>query len=235
MLAERAYTLARERGGRVPYTVVREVTENLLHAAFSDVVVSILDDGATIRFSDRGPGIADKDRAFLPGFTTADNGMRRYIRGVGSGLPIVRESVGFSGGFVEVEDNLGAGTVVTINVPCSAAVAAPGAGGIEALVAEPASVESGPHQQETSASAADVEFLDEAVPVLGVRQKQVLSLVMEMGCLGPTIVSRELKVGLSTAYRDLAFLEEAGLLSADSTGKRVLTDKGIDYLDALTA
>ena len=55
----------------MPYSVIQELIENLLHAYFRDVVITILDNGQTIRISDHGPGVDDKDRAFQPGFTTA--------------------------------------------------------------------------------------------------------------------------------------------------------------------
>jgi Fe2+ or Zn2+ uptake regulation protein len=45
------------------------------------------------------------------------------------------------------------------------------------------------------------------------------------------VVSRELNVGVATAYRDLAFLEESGLIAADETGKRTLTDFGVACLE----
>jgi DNA-binding IclR family transcriptional regulator len=54
---------------------------------------------------------------------------------------------------------------------------------------------------------------------------------MELGAVGPSAVSRELGVGLSTAYRDLSTLESAGLIASDETGKRVLTPLGISSLD----
>ncbi|TLM98470.1 MAG: HTH domain-containing protein [Actinobacteria bacterium] len=70
-------------------------------------------------------------------------------------------------------------------------------------------------------------------PRLTTRQKQALALVMENGTAGPSLISRELGVGISTAYRDLAALEEAGLIDADG-GKRTLSDAGLSYLDNLT-
>jgi hypothetical protein len=116
-LAEKTYHHCREQGGQVPYTVIREVIENLLHAYFRDVVITILDGGQMIRIADHGPGVEDKERAFLPGFTTARAPHRRYIRGVGSGLPIARESLQFLRGVLTVEDNLGGGAVFTIHLP----------------------------------------------------------------------------------------------------------------------
>lgn len=115
-LAARTYDYARERGGRIPYVVIREVVENLIHAYFEGAVISILDDGNTIRISDQGPGIADKAKAVLPGFTTATPEMRRYIKGVGSGLPVAKEHLEFLGGAIAIEENLSSGTVVTLTV-----------------------------------------------------------------------------------------------------------------------
>ena len=116
-LAEKTYNSCREQGGQVPFTVIQELIENLLHAAFRDVVVTILDNGQTIRISDHGPGVDEKERAFLPGFTTATAQQRRLVRGVGSGLPIAREALQFLRGVLTVEDNLGGGAVFTIKLP----------------------------------------------------------------------------------------------------------------------
>ena len=114
-IATRVHQLTGEAGGTLPYTVVREVAENLIHAGFAEPVISILDGGATVRFADQGPGIPEKDRALLPGYTTAHGGMKAYIRGVGSGFPIVRDFLSISGGALMIEDNLGCGSVVTIS------------------------------------------------------------------------------------------------------------------------
>jgi signal transduction histidine kinase len=128
-LAEKTYHYCREQGGQVPYSVIQELIENLLHAYFRDVVITILDNGQTIRISDHGPGVDDKDRVFLPGFTTASAYQRQIIRGVGSGLPLARESLQFLRGLLTVEDNLGSGAVFTIKMP-SVAEAQPAAAGV---------------------------------------------------------------------------------------------------------
>ena len=200
-LASRTYNIARERGGTIPYTIIREVSENLIHAGFREVVVTILDNGSTVRFADQGPGIADKEKVFLPGFSTATAEMKGIIRGVGSGLPIVRETLTFAGGTIRIDDNLGAGTVVTL---CGARPAEP--------------VE----------SEATAEL---SVPRLSDRQKHALSMILELGSAGPSALSRELDVGVATAYRDLAVLEAAGLIAADQTGKRRLTEFGVSCLE----
>jgi len=216
-LASRIYELAREQGGEVPYTAIREVTENFIHADFKEPVVSVMDRGTTIRFADQGPGIDDKERALQPGFTSASSAMKRYIRGVGSGLPIVREYLTYSGGTLRVDDNLGGGAVITLITRPSLSVAEP------------------PRSSAQKPLLAEQPALLETTParILTTRQKQVLALVMESGSAGPSLISRELAVGLSTAYRDLAQLEEIGLIAADEAGKRSLTEQGTALLDDL--
>jgi len=107
----------------LPALAVREVIENLVHARFRDALVSVLDDGRTLRVSDGGPGIADKARAMEPGFTTADDETRRVVRGVGCGLPLAAGLLAERGGSLELADNLAGGTVATLAAP--AADAAP--------------------------------------------------------------------------------------------------------------
>lgn len=219
-IASRTFSCAREGGGDIPYTVIREVAENFIHADFCEPVVSILDSGRMIRFADQGPGIADKDRAVLPGFTTATRRMKHVIRGVGSGLPIVNDYLAVSGGSLEIDDNLGLGTVVTITSRA------------KPRAAYSAEVPAGSRTAEETTGPVEQSSV---FPPLSTRQKQVLSLVLEMGEVGPTIVSRELSVALSTAYRDLAYLEHNGLIESDTSGKRVLTPEGSSYLDSLFA
>lgn len=213
-LAAQTYSVVRELDGNLPYTVIREIVENLIHAHFREPVISVLDGGTTVRFSDQGPGIPDKERAMLPGYTTASVEMKDLIRGVGSGLPLVREFLRHEGGSLALEDNLGSGTVVTLKMTGSV-LSPPG--------------------EDARNDDSDTELMDglSLLPRLSTRQKRVLSLVLECGEVGPTLVSKELTVGLSTAYRDLASLEEYGLISSGEAGKRTTTDLGIAYLDSL--
>jgi len=92
--------------------------------------------------------------------------------------------------------------------------------------------------QPLEVSAPAFTLSDASLPVAGprlsTRQKQVLALVMESGTAGPSMVAKELGVAISTAYRDLASLEDLGLISADG-GKRQLTDDGMSYLNGLIA
>ena len=226
----RVYELAREQGGSVPYTAIREVTENFIHADFAEPVVSVLDGGTTIRFADQGPGISDKERAVMPGFTTASGDMKRYIRGVGSGLPIVRDYLSVSGGSLLIEDNLGGGSVVTLY---SRRTGESGRAGLFSVL----SLGPPPRLRERAGSRTpdDQDVPTEPAsrqPRLSTRQKQVLALVMESGSAGPSLVAKELGCGVSTAYRDLASLEDLGLICSDG-GKRTLTDQGLSCFDHL--
>lgn len=107
--------LAKEQGGSIPFMVIREIVENFIHAYFKAPTITILDDGNTIRFSDQGPGIKEKDLALEYGTTSATEEMRHYIRGVGSGLPYAQQYMEDKGGSLEIEDNIAGGTVVTIS------------------------------------------------------------------------------------------------------------------------
>lgn len=110
------YRSMKEQGGALSLMVIRELVENFIHAHFTEPIVSILDNGNTIRFADQGPGINDKERAFEFGVTSANRSMKRYIRGTGAGLPMVQQYLENAGGAISIEDNLGAGTVVTVTI-----------------------------------------------------------------------------------------------------------------------
>jgi hypothetical protein len=209
-LSSRTYNYARERGGKIPFIVIREIVENLIHALFQDAVVTVMDDGNTIRISDHGPGVRDKERAFLPGFTTATREIRQFIKGVGSGLPVAREQLAFLGGAISIEDNLDQGTVVTLRVSPTPAGAAP-------LLPAPAA------QPDPSRLLSRIND----------RQRKVLLLIAELGSAGPTTIAKELGVSISTAYRELDALEEVQLVASRGTGKRTLTEEGIAYLDTM--
>lgn len=246
-LAAKTYSFAHEKGGRLPYVAIKEIVENLLHADFQEAVISILPDGNTIRVSDQGPGIAEKERAFLPGFTTATADMKKIIRGVGSGLPIVKDSMQAVGGSVLVDDNLMRGCVVTVScLPQGAkgspsqpekhyARTGPGSpGGFQQPDRTPGppsadraladEMQSAEHGKEKVA----VEKFDD---IVSSRQRKVFMVVAERGEAGPSTIVKELDISLSTAYRDLVALEERGLVEpCDNTGKRRLTQHGMAYL-----
>lgn len=205
LLSVKTYQFSQEKGGAVPFTVIKEVVENLVHARFNEVIIAIFEDGNTIRIADQGPGINDKEKAFLPGFSTASAAMKKVIRGVGSGLPLAKEALSLVGGAILLEDNLRGGTVVTLKVPPK--------------------IEETPTKQPSGERELSVSLTG--------RQKRVVALVVELGLVGPSRVAEELKISPSSAYRDLLSLEKAGLVQTDAQGKRSLTAEGTDCLDAV--
>lgn len=107
--------LAKEQGGTIPFTIIREIVENFIHAYFIEPTITILDGGNTIRFCDQGPGIKEKEKALQFGTTSATDPMKHYIRGVGSGLPIAQQYMLDKGGSLTIQDNISSGTIVTIS------------------------------------------------------------------------------------------------------------------------
>ena len=94
--------LSHEQGGTIPFMVIREIVENFIHAYFQSPTITILDGGNTIRFSDQGPGIQEKDLALEYGTSSATEEMRQYIRGVGSGLPYAQQYMEDKGGSLTI-------------------------------------------------------------------------------------------------------------------------------------
>ena len=240
-------------GGLTP-EVIYELVSNLAHADFNSPVISILDGGNTIRVSDAGPGIPDKSAAMRPGFTSATSGLRSVIRGVGAGLPLVRSLVEPQGGFVVIDDNIGGGTVVTASVSDHSPnryspIAITSGPAVTAVQLAPQhSVSGPPGRPEGSAETSDDEtakllagappsvslITSSSATVRGVplsdRQREVLAVVADSLEAGPSTVSSLLDIPLSTAYRDLKFLEDRGLVSSLGGGKRQVTGMGLELL-----
>jgi hypothetical protein len=204
----------REAGGRVPEESIREVVENLIHAGYQGVVISVLEDGNVVRVSDKGPGVENKSRAMEFGFSGAAPGALGEIRGIGAGLGIARAAAEKVGGTVTIEDNIGGGTVATVSAEATETVTGEG---------EAASVP--PPQRR----------YPDGVPRMNIseRQQKALITVLECGEVGPSTVADRLEISVSTAYRDLSVLEEHGLVLADESGKRLISPLGRDLVEAI--
>lgn len=205
-IASLTYQHSQSMGGRIPYSVIREVSENFIHAQFKEVVVSILDKGDTIRFTDQGPGIKDKSLVQLPGVTSATEPMKQYIRGVGSGLPLVKDALSFNHGTITIEDNVNSGSVVTIS-----------------LVRHPASPGTTPPSETTPAK-------DRHTKITG-NDKLVLAALKE-GPAGVSAVSRETGISVSSVHNSFERLAQAGLV-AEEGKERYLTEQGVEKLEEL--
>ena len=202
-------------GGRAPEEALRELVENLIHAGFRGVVISVLEGGNVVRISDKGPGIENKTRAFEFGFSGATPEALREIRGVGAGLGLARAAAGKVGGTVTLEDNIGGGTVATVSVGETSQATDSG-------------------KLPTPPPAPQRKYPD-VVPKMNIseRQQKVLITVLECGEVGPSTVAGRLEISVSTAYRDLSVLEEHGLVTSAESGKRVITPLGRDLVEAI--
>ena len=198
-------------GGRVPEEALRELIENLVHAEFRGVVISVLEGGNVVRVSDKGPGIEYKERAFEFGFSGVKPEVVQEIRGVGAGLGIARTAAEKMGGTVTLEDNIGGGTVATVSM-------------LEAS-----------RRPSVDKPAASRKKYPDAVPKMNIseRQQKVLITVLECGEVGPSTVAERLEISVSTAYRDLSVLEEHGLVIGAESGKREITPLGRDLVEAI--
>lgn len=206
-------------GGKIPYGAIREVAENFIHARFTEVVVSILDGGNTIRFCDQGPGIESKDKATIPGFTSASENMKHYIRGVGSGLPLVKEYLDFSGGRIYIEDNIRQGSVVTMTLKQ------------EEPQAKPEPVAETPAQPPVVAAPPKPAV---QVPPLSDREVSAIILFAERGALGNKDIMEALGIAGSSANSTLKKLEQKNLIEVIANKKRTLTDFGFAVYEQIS-
>lgn len=209
-LTTTVYEQSKLVGGKIPYTLIREVSENFIHAQFREIVVSILDEGNTIRFADQGPGIAEKEKARKPGFSSAVEPMKAYIRGVGSGFPIVQDYLDDRKGAIIIEDNLVNGAVVTITLK-------PSLYGNE--------TEKGGASPKTTIKPPSVPLSD--------REKLFVSVLLREGEMGITELKNITGTAPSTVYNTLRKLEEAGLVEKSFGKKRALTELGYEIASDL--
>lgn len=216
------YRCMKEQGGGISLMVIREIVENFIHANFVEPIISILDDGNTIRFSDQGPGIKEKSLALEYGTSSATEEMKHYIRGVGSGLPYVQQYMADKGGSLEVEDNISGGTVVTISThPKQQARAISGADQRDAeRNLAPQAVQS------AAPGAASAWFSQPQTPMtpqltLDERGEQVLTYLSEHESCGPTDLVRTFGASGATWSRTLAALAAQGIVMKDGQKYRL--------------
>jgi hypothetical protein len=256
---EKIYQISHTQGGKIPYTIIKEIVENLIHASFSEIIISIIDNGNKIMISDQGPGITDVEKAMLPGFTSATREMKKFIRGVGSGLPIVKETITFSGGSIDIKKNLKNGTVVILSINSTAppiekhkdAIKEPDSSDDEHenendVIPGTLNIDPGPiaaagtgfsvksrdlkhEKNDDLLKRAGAE--EQSLIKLSLRQIKILYLTLELEESGPSVISKELGLSLSTSFRELSYLEKEGLLKTFSSGKKRLSKKGFKYLE----
>jgi hypothetical protein len=233
-IATTTYTEARALGGGLPYTVIREIAENFIHAAFKECTVSLLNRGNTISFSDQGPGIEKKHLVQQPGVSSATAEMKRFIKGVGSGFPVVGEYLRFSRGHLSITDNAVDGTVVTLALePTEAAFGAQNTADSWRAMHAPTTNSTG---TSTLSTLKDPEAMptptanDAGKSTLSTRDQQTLLLAAELGAVGPNDLTTRLDVSAPTVSRILKDLERRGLLEPVAHRKRILSNAGLHLL-----
>lgn len=193
-LASSIHREAKDAGGSIPYSVIMQVSENFIHARFTEMVVSIFDDGNTIRFTDQGPGIADKEKSQLPGYSSATQEMKQYINGVGSGLPIVKEYLEMKNGRIQIEDNLDIGAVVTISLSENK---------------PKVSIES-PAMEASSSGSLGIEMI---LPMLTKRAKEFLPLFKTNSIWGVKDLYTTTNIPSGSMYNELKKLRDLGVVT----------------------
>ncbi|ACV50441.1 ATP-binding region ATPase domain protein [Lancefieldella parvula DSM 20469] len=203
--------LAHEQGGKIPFMVMREIVENFIHARFVAPTISIMDNGNTIRFSDQGPGIKEKNRALEFGTSSATEEMKSFIRGVGFGLPYAQQYMVEKGGSLTLEDNISGGTIVTLSTRRSKDAH------IQTLPTQEDAEEMTVSQEEQSISRALHTVPQQPVTqlpnlVLTDRAKLVLQYLSEHEWVGATELTSAYGLSTPTWSRELKSLVNIGII-----------------------
>ena len=207
-LASSIYTEASQLGGKIGYTIIRQVTENLIHAKFKEITITIMPGGNTIKFADQGPGIEDKEKALQPGFSSASHDMKKYIDGVGAGLPIALEYLKNSHGSLNIEDNMNSGTVITLSLD---------------------NIAKDEKEETQSTTPSPLEALLEDVSKRG---KEIIVFLSKNDLQGVSDISNTLHLPPSTTHLELSKLENLNIVTKIGK-KRTLTNIGTQIANTL--
>ena len=213
--------LAHEQGGKIPFMVMREIVENFIHARFVAPTISIMDNGNTIRFSDQGPGIKEKNRALEFGTSSATEEMKSFIRGVGFGLPYAQQYMVEKGGSLTLEDNISGGTIVTLSTRRSKDAhiqTLPTQEEAEELPVEQTHQTIAVPQQTSAQPAAQLPNL-----VLTDRAKLVLQYLSEHEWVGATELTSTYGLSTPTWSRELKSLVNIGIIGKSGQKYKLTT------------
>ena len=214
--------LAHEQGGKIPFMVMREIVENFIHARFVAPTISIMDNGNTIRFSDQGPGIKEKNRALEFGTSSATEEMKSFIRGVGFGLPYAQQYMVEKGGSLTLEDNISGGTIVTLSTRRSKDAH------IQTLPTQEDAEEMTVNQEEQTISRVSHIVPQQPVTqlpnlVLTNRAKLVLQYLSEHEWVGATELTSAYGLSTPTWSRELKSLVNIGIIGKSGQKYKLTT------------
>lgn len=224
--------LSHEQGGQIPFMVMREIVENFIHAHFTSPTITILDHGNTIRFSDRGPGIKEKELALQYGTSSATESMKHYIRGVGSGLPYAQQYMIDKGGSLTIEDNISGGTVVTISTRSASDAHTQTRPSTEKIeISSRKTSSQGSLKQDSFSRDKNPKTSHISLPKIEIspRGQKVFAYLSEHELVGPTELVRMYDLSIPTWSRELKSLEEIGLIRKIGQ-KYQLTQAGLALL-----
>lgn len=84
----------------------------VIHAGGGEITVDISQDNIRIVLADKGPGIADVEKAMQKGYSTAPEEVRALGFGAGMGLPNMEKYTDC----MQIDSELGVGTTVTMDI-----------------------------------------------------------------------------------------------------------------------
>ena len=104
----------------IPPEVIRKISiamyegeiNMVIHADGGDADVLVYEDRIVMILTDRGPGIADVEKAMQEGFSTAPDNVRTLGFGAGMGLPNMKRYTDD----MKIESVVGEGTTITMTV-----------------------------------------------------------------------------------------------------------------------
>ena len=104
----------------IPPEIIRKISiamyegeiNMVIHADGGDADVLVFEDRIVMILTDRGPGIADVEKAMQEGFSTAPDNVRSLGFGAGMGLPNMKRYTDD----MKIESVVGEGTTITMTV-----------------------------------------------------------------------------------------------------------------------
>ena len=84
----------------------------VIHAGGGEAEVRVTEEAIEIILTDKGPGIADIDKAMQAGYSTAPDTIRSLGFGAGMGLPNMKRYTDY----MDIQSTVGVGTTITMKV-----------------------------------------------------------------------------------------------------------------------
>ena len=104
----------------IPADIIRRVSiamyegeiNMVIHAGGGEAEVRVTEEAIEIILADKGPGIADIEKAMQAGYSTAPDTIRSLGFGAGMGLPNMKSYTDY----MDIQSTVGVGTTVTLRV-----------------------------------------------------------------------------------------------------------------------